>query len=173
MSRPTTQGQAGRSRLKPGRFASWLGRLTGLLIAVLALAFAPTPAFAADHEHTKTASGLTVYVGMVPAQIVRGHPGRHPEAQAHGGPPRGEHVYHLIIAVFDAASGARVEDAKVSARVSGLGLAGPHRGLEPMKIADTVTYGNYFNLPGRGRYRIDVDVERSPGPVSFEFAYDH
>lgn len=173
MSQAITQGQAAHLRPKHQAPAHWLRTLSGLLIAILALACVPTYASAADHEHTKTASGLTVYLGMVPAQIVRGHPGRHPEAQAHGGTPRGEHVYHLIIAVFDAASGARVEDAKVSARVSSLGLSGPHRDLEPMKIAGTVTYGNYFNLPGRGRYRIDVAVERPQGTVAFDFAYDH
>lgn len=154
--------------------ASWFAKVRRVLLsAALATAVVPASVFADVHEHTKTVSGLTVYLGLVPAQIVRGHPGRHPEAQAHGGAPRGEHVYHLIVAVFDTASGARVEDAKVAARVSSLGLAGPHRGLEPMKIADTVTYGNYFNLPGRGRYRVDVEVERPQGTVAFEFAYDH
>lgn len=174
MSRMRAGAQTASFPVNRARRARWLGRLCqGLLIAVLALASVPAPGFADDHEHSKTASGLTIYLGLVPAQIVRGHLGRHAEAQAHGGPPRGEHVYHLIVAAFDATSGARIEDANVTARVSSLGLAGPQRALEPMKIAETVTYGNYFNLPGRGRYRINVAVERPQGIVTFEFAYDH
>ncbi len=147
-------------------------RLSALLIG-LALAFAPGVGTAADQGQGKTVSGLTVYLGMVPAAIVRGHPSRHPEAQAHDGPPRGQHVYHVVVAIFDATSGARVEDAKVSARVSSLGLAGPRRPLEAMRIADTITYGNYFNLPGKGLYHIDVEIERARGAVRFEFSYPH
>lgn len=168
------KGQSVHPRLK--RLTSVLWRRTlrqALVIAILTLAGVPTPVSAEDHEHSKTVSGLTAYLGMIPAQVIKGHSWQHPEVQAHGGPRRGEHVYHLVIAIFDTASGARVEDAKVTARVSSLGLVGPTRALEPMKIADTVTYGDYFNLPGRGRYRIDVAVDRSQGTVRFEFAYDH
>lgn len=147
------------------------GPLWSLLILLVFVSWS-VGALADTHDHSKTAGGLTAYLGLVPAEIVRGHAARHPEAQAHGGAPRGAHVYHVVVAIFDT-SGARVENAKVTARVSSVGLAGAQRLLEPMKIADTVTYGNYFNLPGRGRYRIDVEVERSQGPARFEFAYDH
>ena len=58
-------------------------------------------------------------------------------------------------------------------RVSGLGLVGSYKTLEPMKIADTITYGNYFELPGVDKYRIDLDVERPQGTVKFEFTYAH
>jgi hypothetical protein len=42
----------------------------------------------------------------------------------HGGAPGGSHDYHLVTAIFDAASAARVSDATVIAKVSGLGLSG-------------------------------------------------
>src|SRR4051794_23124619 len=68
--------------------------------------------------------GLAVYIGLVPAEIVRGHPADYPERTMHGGPrPHGgEHEYHLVAAVFDAATADRVSDARVSARIAGLGL---------------------------------------------------
>jgi hypothetical protein len=53
----------------------------------------------------------------------------------HGHVPKGPHEYHLVAAVFDAATGARVSDAAVTAEVSGLGLSGSKRKLEPMQIA--------------------------------------
>jgi hypothetical protein len=36
------------------------------------------------------------------------------------------------------------------------------KALEPMVIAGTITYGNYFRMAGRGAFRIGVEVRR-PG----------
>lgn len=140
---------------------------------VIAIALVPFWAIGGDLGQSKSAQGLTVYLGIVPTEIIRGHPSAHTEATAHGGPPRGQHEYHIMVAVFDTTSGARIENAKIAARVSSLGLAGPRKALEPMPIADTVTYGNYFDLPGRGRYRIDVEIDRPQGRARFEFSYSH
>jgi hypothetical protein len=93
----------------------------------------------------------------------------------HGRIPKGPHEYHVVAAVFDTASGARVSDAAVTAQVSGLGLSGTSKKLGPMEIAGTTTYGGFFNLPGRDRYTVKLTIERSVGakPVVLEFKYDH
>lgn len=149
-------------------------RTLGFLLIALAFACIPLAASALDTGQTKTVDGLVVYLGAMPAEIVKGHPGSHPEARMHGGPPGGRHTYHLVAAVFDGASGARVEDARISARVAELGLVGTTRTLEPMKIADTVTYGNYFELPYKGRYTISLVIDRPRGDsVKADFAYGH
>lgn len=130
-----------------------------------------TPAVAAEAGDSKTAGGLTVYLGIVPAEIVKG---QHPAGpQVHGGVPKGSHEFHVVAAVFDAASNARITDATVTAKVSGLGLSGPQKTLEPMKIADTLTYGAFFNLSA-DLYTIKLTVQR-PGSqtVAFDFKYDH
>jgi hypothetical protein len=122
-------------------------------------------------EMANTAGGLTVSIGVVPAEIIKG---QHPSGpQVHGRVPKGAHEYHLVAAVFDAATSARITDAKVTAKVSALGLSGPQKTLEPMKIADTITYGAFFILTP-DLYTIKVTVER-PGtqPVTLEFKYDH
>jgi hypothetical protein len=150
-----------------------LGRIRALWLALAIAGTIGLATAASAQERTKTAGGVRVYLGIIPSEIVRHHAPSHPEATAHGGPPRGAHSYHLIVAIFDAATGDRIENAKVAARVSSLGLTGPRKVLEPMKIADTVTYGNYFSLPGTGQYRIDVEVERLQGQVKLEFAYGH
>ena len=144
----------------------WLGLLFVLVLIASA-------AQAVDTGQTKSADGLTVYLGVIPAEIVRGHPPGHPERLAHGGPPSGRHSYHVVVAIFDAATGARVTDAKVSAQVASLGLSGPTRELEPMTIADTVTYGNYFTLPGRGPYRMLIEIGRAQKVTKMTFDYDH
>lgn len=143
------------------------------LSLLLAVATLSSTAIAFDTGQTKTEHGISVYVGALPAEIVRGHPKSHPEAAVHGGPPRGQHVYHLVVAIFDAASGARITDAKVTARIASLGLGGTQKPLEPMTIADTVTYGNYFNLPDKGRYRISLQIARPQGVVDMSLDYEH
>ncbi len=132
-------------------------------------------AVAAEDSLYKAAGGLAVYIGVIPAEIVRGHPSGHAEQTMHGGAPKGVHEYHVVAAVFDATSGARVSDATVTAQISGIGLSGAKKRLAPMEIANTVTYGGFFELPGRDLYTIGLAIER-PGqrkPVNLEFKYDH
>lgn len=129
---------------------------------------------AADDEFYQTAGGVSVYIGLLPAEIVKGHPAAHPEATMHGGPPSGQHQYHLVVAVFEASGGQRVSDATVKARVSELGFGGGEIVLQPMKIADTITYGGFVDFPSTAHYVIHIEVIR-PGAavVTFDFSYDH
>lgn len=132
-------------------------------------------ATAADTDQSKTAGGVTVYLGVVPAEIVKGPTaGGNTEQPMHGRIPKGPHEYHVVAAVFDAASGARVSDAVVTAEVSGLGLSGSKQKLEPMQIAGTTTYGGFFDLPGFDLYTVRLTVERAgASPVVLPFKYDH
>jgi hypothetical protein len=132
-------------------------------------------ATAADDAPYKLADGLAVYIGMVPAELVKGHPSQHAEKTMHGGAQKGAHEYHVVVAIFDATSGARVSDVSVTAQISGLGLSGAKKKLDPMEIASTVTYGAFFDLPGRDLYTIGLTIERpgQPKPVTLEFKYDH
>lgn len=158
------------------RFA-WRAGLPALLLGAFMHAFAvPTPASAQEGESYKVVQGLGVYFGVLPAAIVRGHPEGQPEATMHGGAPSGASDYHIIVAIFDAATGARIENAKVTANVSGLGHVGRSSfELEPMTIAGTVTYGTFVTLPGNDVYDIAIDI-RIPvreSPVRADFSYEH
>ena len=83
---------------------------------------------------------------------------------------------YIVIAIFDTATGARIENAEVTATVSGLGHVGGRRlELEPMTIAGTVTYGQFVTLPGEDIYDVAVDIrvpDRS-SPVRADFTYQH
>ena len=126
-------------------------RLTkGLIVGALAtLGFILCVLNSIAVGESKTSGGLTVYLGVVPAEIVKGPSPHSAEQPMHGRIPRGPHEYHVVAAVFDAATGARVSDASVTARVSGLGLSGPSKKLEAMEITGARSYGAFFNLPGR------------------------
>jgi hypothetical protein len=146
--------------------------IAGALIAA-SLAYGPTNA--AGNGLHQSASGVEAFIGLVPAEITKGHAPTGPEGAMHGGAPAGVHQYHLIAAVFVAGTGARIADAAVTAQVSGLGLAGPEKVLDPMTIAGTVTYGAYFDLPGPDLYTIVLTINRpaSAQPVTLKFTYDH
>src|SRR5688572_30172845 len=101
-----------------------------LLLCVLAIAVSAfsvpgqAQAQGADAGQYRTVDGVAVYLGLMPAAIVRGHPSGHPERTMHGappahaGPPAATHDYHLVAALFNAATGARISDALVSARIA-------------------------------------------------------
>lgn len=149
---------------------SWIAALLiGMPIGLVG-----TEGIAAGHDF-KVRGGLAVYLGVIPAEMIRDQAVDHAEAQMHGGPPRGRHQYHITIAVFDETSGERVEEAQVEARATAPGRAPVTRRLEPMNIADTVTFGNYFNLDGDIAYRIQVTISRAGElqPVTVEFTHEH
>ncbi|MCA1370360.1 iron transporter [Bradyrhizobium sp. BRP14] len=127
-------------------------------------------------ENYQVVDDLAVYLGVLPAAIVRGHPKEHPETSMHDGASGAVHQYHFVVALFDARSGTRIENAGVTATVSGLGGVGSKTiELQPMAIADTITYGNFVTLPGTDRYDIQLQI-RVPGrqhPVRVVFEYQH
>lgn len=149
----------------------WL--LSGAALAALPAALR---AQGVEDANTLTVDGILAYLGVLPAAIVRGHPRAHPESAMHGGVPDGRHQYHVILALFDAASGQRVETAKVALTLMGLGHTGGTRlELEPMAIADTVTWGTFVELPGKDVYEMTFEVrtEGRKDAVVFPFRYAH
>ncbi|WP_041558962.1 MULTISPECIES: hypothetical protein [Novosphingobium] len=147
----------------------WVAAVS-LLLAVL-----PTPA-AANAGYTKTVGNVLIYLGIIPAEIVRGlHSSGHTERTMHGGTPKGSDEYHVTIALFDAKTGERISRADVRARVAEIGMYGEEKELQPMEIAGTETFGNYFPMQGDGPFRIYVTI-RLPGrseAISTRFEHWH
>jgi len=130
-----------------------------LCAAALMLVVAPSRAEEAGSLN-QTVSGVEIYLGVVPAAMVREHPRRHPESHMHGGTAgRG---YHVMVALFEAKTGTRIVDAQVGARLAAPSQSGPETRLEPMTIAGAQTYGNYLDMAPGGSYRIYVSIRR-PG----------
>lgn len=150
---------------------------TLLRVAVLSIAtFGASAAFAADSATHKVVQGVAIYLGMLPAEMILGHPKTHTEAEMHGGVPAGKHQYHVTVALFDAASGKRIGGAKVSARVYEINRAGTQKKLESMLIKDTISYGNYFNMPSANnpyRIRVLIELPGVSGVIETQFEYQH
>jgi len=155
--------------------ATRIRRVFRPLFSAIFAALAGVSALAADAGSYKIKDGIAVYLGVLPAAMVRGHPKGHTEQAMHEGVARGRDAYHVMAAIFDAVSGARIENAKVEARVSPVGLADVARTLEPMQIAGTVTYGNYFTIQSNEPYRILISIARGgeTKPITLEFSHEH
>lgn len=125
-------------------------------VATVLLSVAVT-ALAVDTTYHRVVGGVAIYFGILPAELVRGHPPGHPESGMHGGVPVGEN--HLTVALFEDKTGVRITRAKVSATITGPDSFKVTKKLEPMIIAGSATYGNYFSMPGPGPYRIVLHIQ--------------
>lgn len=151
-----------------------LARLISMTLALL-LALSSWVSHADDVSQHKIADGLSVYIGVLPAEILLGHPKGHIEREMHGGAPAGTNRYHVVVALFDVANGKRVSDAQVKIGGAGIGMTPSHRKAEPMLINNTATYGAYVTLPGPGPFRIWVTIKRAgrskPAEVVFDYPF--
>lgn len=126
-------------------------------------------------ENFQVIDGVAIYLGVIPPQIVQGHPSEHPEASMHGGLPAKGHRDHVVVALFDNATGKRIEDAQVTGGVMEIGQGSKKKKFDPMPIADSVTYGNYFNIPDNGVYHINLQIIRPgvQGVLEAQFTHRH
>jgi len=132
-----------------------------LWLAVLALLLALPAAYAEVLEQPLRKDGLMIYYGVLPANLVA--PGDLTVADTHMTPggARGAGTHHLVIAVFDEATGKRLANATVRARVQPLGGATQEKTLEPMQIAGSVTFGNFFRMDADMPYVIHLRIHRA------------
>ena len=141
----------------------------GLLLTFTTLSAAATT------EFEKHADGLAVYMGVLPAELLRGNADASHIATMHGGTPWGSGSHHLVIAIYDERTQRQVEGADVMANVTPLGLGSTRRKLEPMQIGTSATYGNFFPMPGSGPYTLQVTIHLSGQARNTEvqFRYMH
>ena len=116
--------------------------------------------------------GVAIYLGIMPAQMIQGHPREHMESKMHGGIPIKGHRDHVVVALFDNDTNKRIENARVMGNVVELGLGDQKKELEAMEIAGTITYGNYFDIPGKGIYHVKLKIYR-PGKKTIEARFTH
>lgn len=124
--------------------------LLATIITVVTLLAIGSQAFAQAKSQSVTSHGLTVYFGVVPAEIARGVAEKHGQRDIHTATPATPTQDHLIVAIFNAVTGDRITDAAVTASKTRPGSQTPSEPLEPMKIADTVTYGNFLTFRRTG-----------------------
>jgi hypothetical protein len=112
-------------------------RLTLVLLVLLWLA--PLQAFA---QARLDRDGVTLYWGLVPGAIAED---KHALADLHGGPRKdGGEVHHLVVAVFDTASGRRIGNAIVRAQLTESGVVDEApKYLPQMPVNGQMSYGQW------------------------------
>lgn len=93
----------------------------------------------------------------------------------HGGAPSGKFERHVVVALFDAKTFARITNADIEATVEGLGHVGSvTKKLERMDIANAPTFGGYFPFQGPDKYtvRLKINAHGYARPVIIAFTYD-
>jgi hypothetical protein len=98
----------------------------------------------------------------------------HPAAQMHAGAP--QRADHITLAVFDAKTNARVDDATVMLNIKGPGYPG-HGSLplQPATVNGDTIYGGSATLRHPGHYRLTFHAarpDRQYNPVKAVFAYE-
>ena len=157
-------------RTARGWHVRWLHHLRHAFMLLL-LGLLATSAIAASGL-SKVVDGMTIYVGIVPAPIIRGRSMDHASGAMHSGTTRGGQ-YHLLVVLLDTATGKGIVDAEVVANVSEFGKTGPDVNLDLMKISEAVNYGNYFDLPDSGPFRINLKIRRPNVSQVTQTYFDH
>jgi cytochrome c5 len=139
---------------------------------VTAPTVASSPASAAIGQDFAVVNGTTVYFGVVSAEAIRYHPKEYPK-NVYGVAPSDPAQYYVTVALFEAPNGKRIDDAVVKARVSTTMGAGPEKTLEPITIANSRSYGNYFTMGSMGPYKITVHVSRPSAANVIEAQFEY
>lgn len=116
---------------------------------------------AAAPRDPKVVDGITVYLGVVPTELIRRYSAKREETRMHVGVPSGSGFHHVVVHFVDSRP-HHSESKEVRATVRPLGLAPEVRTLEPMRVGSADTYGNYFSMPGGNPFEIAIGLRR-PG----------
>jgi len=112
-----------------------------------------------SHQHIK-AMGIDVYLVVMPAEMISGHPKYHPESLMHReNRIENKNQFHITIGVIEAKSGLRLQNLDVSARVISGDYKGPVKTMENMQMGGEHSFGNYFIIPGLGAYQVEVKIQ--------------
>ena len=82
-----------------------------LLLVALTLPLlwsAVSPASAVEQGQRRVVKGVVIYLGIMPAEILQKELPEHADPKMHDGVPPGGHVYHVMVALFDQATGRRI-----------------------------------------------------------------
>jgi hypothetical protein len=120
-------------------------------------------------EERMEREGVVLYWGLVPAAIASQ---QHAREELHGGPPPGGgKLNHLVLALFDAKSGRRIDDAVIRAQLTETGIVDdPPKYVPPMLINGVASYGQLFGMVRDGPYRFRIFVKLNDRPAEVEFA---
>lgn len=126
----------------------------------------------AGAQASPAAGGLAFQYELVPSEMVLVHPRADVERRMHPGDARKGRSL-LVLAMFDAQSGARISQAEVLVHVTDPGGATMTQPLERVDVANLPSFSAYVPVGAPGIYKMRFDVKR-PGVESMASAeFEH
>ena len=146
-----------------------------LALALTAAASLPGGGAAGEPGYRKNVGDFSLYLAVMPAEVIRGPTAPDDPAASPYRPPAVRDTHHVTVSIFESRGGRRVTDARVAARVAGLGFSGEKKPLEPTSLAGATVYGGFFPMIGRGPFRVDVEfrVPAAARPQHASFYFTH
>ena len=130
----------------------------------------------ADHyaQH-KTIETTSVYLTVLPAELVPGYKKGLPGSEMHNDEHNLKHgQHHIMVNLIDLNTGALLKKATVFARVIGKDFKSSNKKMELMFMDGTKGYGNYFGVPRQGVYKVELEIKylgiKEPVTVAFQYA---
>jgi cytochrome c5 len=124
-----------------------------------------------DPSH-KSVGGVDIFLGFMPVQKLRALPAGSPERTMHGGIPKDSGYYHINVSLYDEASRAPINNAKVQVEFERPGLRGSVGDLEPMVIGPG-SYGYYFKPLTKVPYSLTVRIDKPGATQTIEANFEH
>ena len=126
----------------------------------------------------KVVGGTEIYLGLLSAAELRAsHPKPDATTAMLGRIPSGSDYYYLNVSLFDRTSSAVIKDAKVKATVSDPVMGGETKALKPIAFNNSVSYGNYIQIPtsAANAYIISLQISRPgvAGATTAKFYFPH
>lgn len=147
-----------------------------IALAIAFLCLVPKAAIGGHMAVSQKADGTQVYIGfMLTRKLVQSAQLNPRVYGAHGTQPvpLGRHKYHMIIAVFDTASGKRITDAKLKVRIAPLAFGASFVDLVRMETAGAVGYCGFFDMPPHDLYIIDLRIKRRDRAEEITMRFKH
>ena len=136
--------------------------IAGALLALIATVATPPGAAAEESGYRKNVGDYSVYLAVMPAEVIRGPLLPDDAAASPYRSPQARDTHHVTVSIFETRDRRRVTDARVMARVAALGFSGEKKALEPTAVAGAAVYGGFFPMMGRGPYRVDIEFRAPP-----------
>lgn len=123
--------------------------------------FSSSQLYASHPQQHQVVNGIEIYLTIIPAEMLRGHPKEHPESNMHSQTRISDNnQHHIMVTLFNSKNGMRLENASIKTNIVGADYKGPVKKLEFMVFGATWSYGNFFRIPLNGSYKIELEIQQ-------------
>ncbi len=144
------------------------------LLAVLLLAACTGSRLDVQIPGSARSDDLVVYIGIVPAAVARERMAADATTPHQPSTSPSIDLHHLIVALFDPASGVRIDKAEVIVTHQPPRGAPVRRRLNDMRTGDVHSFGAEFEISKSTNHRFEIEIARDArAPERFAFRYDN